>query len=128
MRNAFFVFYASINSWLLAKISSFTETLTQITVHFSHAVFQIIDKDRLSHLRSTIEQQELIDELKIFTLIDEVKDDAVTAGEWNEDHETQLNWYGNLLYNQHDWEVEQVHKYLTDVIERAEIPLPKDQS
>lgn len=119
MRDAVFIFYATLNSWALAKISNLTEALTQMTVHFSHAVFQIIDKNRLSHLRSTIEQQELIDELKVFSLIDEVKNDAIDSGEWNEDHETQLNWYGNILYNQHDWEVEQVHRYLTDVIERA---------
>jgi hypothetical protein len=119
MRDAVFIFYATLNSWALAKISDLTEALTQMTVHFSHAVFQIIDKNRLSHLRSTIEQQELIDELKVFSLIDEVKNDAIDSGEWNEDHETQLNWYGNILYNQHDWEVEQVHRYLTDVIERA---------
>jgi hypothetical protein len=123
MRNAFFIFYATLNSWALAKISNLTEALTQMTVHFSHAVFQIIDKNRLSHLRSIIEQQDLIDELKVFSLIDEVKNDAIDSGEWNEDHETQLNWYGNILYNQHDWEVEEVHRYLTDVIERASITM-----
>lgn len=123
MRDAVFIFYATLNSWALAKISNLTETLTQMTVHFSHAVFQIIDKNRLSHLRSIIEQQELIDELKIFSMIDEVKNDAVDSGEWNEDHENQLNWYGNMLYNQHDWEVEEVHRYLTDVIERASITM-----
>ena len=123
MRNAFFIFYATLNSWALAKISNLTEALTQMTVHFSHAVFQIIDKNRLSHLRSIIEQQDLIDELKIFSMIDEVKNDAVDSGEWNEDHENQLNWYGNMLYNQHDWEVEEVHRYLTDVIERASITM-----
>ena len=119
MRDAIFIFYATLNSWALAKISNLTEALTQMTVHFSHAVFQIIDKNRLSHLRSIIEQQDLIDELKVFSMIDEVKNDAIDSGEWNEDHETQLNWYGNILYNQHDWEVEEVHRYLTDVIERA---------
>ena len=123
MRDAIFIFYATLNSWALAKISNLTEALTQMTVHFSHAVFQIIDKNRLSHLRSIIEQQELIDELKIFSMIDEVKNDAVDSGEWNEDHENQLNWYGNMLYNQHDWEVEEVHRYLTDVIERASITM-----
>lgn len=123
MRDAVFIFYATLNSWALAKISNLTEALTQMTVHFSHAVFQIIDKNRLSHLRSIIEQQDLIDELKVFSLIDEVKNDAIDSGEWNEDHETQLNWYGNILYNQHDWEVEEVHRYLTDVIERASITM-----
>ena len=123
MRDAIFIFYATLNSWALAKISNLTEALTQMTVHFSHAVFQIIDKNRLSHLRSIIEQQELIDELKIFSMIDEVKNDAVDSGEWNEDHENQLNWYGNMLFNQHDWEVEEVHRYLTDVIERASMTM-----
>ena len=124
MKNALFIFYATINSLILEKINDFTNALTMMTVHAAHAVFAIIDDKRLGYLRSVVEQQEVIDELKIFNLIEGVKDNAVDLGEWNEDHEIQFNMLGNLLYTEHDWEVEQVHKYLTDVIERAEMKMP----
>ena len=124
MKNALFIFYATINSWILEKINNVTNTMTMMTVHAAHAVFAIIDDKRLGYLRSVVEQQEVIDELKIFTLIESVKNNAIDLGEWNEDHETQFNMLGNLLYTEHDWEVEQVHKYLTDVIERAEMKMP----
>ena len=126
MKEALFLFYATLNSWILARIHSFTNSLTLFVVHIAHAVFSIIDKKRLGYVRSVIEQQEVIDEIKIFSLIEAVKDDAVTLGRWNEDHETQFNLYGNLLYTEHDWEVEQVHQYLTEVIERAELTMPGD--
>ena len=126
MKNGLFFLYSSFNAWVLQKISKATETLTMLTAHFSYAVFAVIDQDRLSHLRSVVEQQHLIDELKVFSMINEVQEDAVNTGEWNEDHENQLNWYGNILYNQHDWEVEEVHRYLTDVVERASLKMSQD--
>jgi len=126
MRNALFFVYSIFNAWVLQKISKATETLTTLTAHFSYAIFAVIDKDRLSHLRSVVEQQHLIDELKVFSMINEVQEDAVNNGEWNEDHENQLNWYGNILYNQHDWEAEEVQRYLTDVVERASLQMSQD--
>jgi hypothetical protein len=126
MKDTLFFCYATFNSWILSKLKNFTENLTLCVVHASHAIYSFIDKDRVKHLRSTLEQQDLIDELKVFSSIDEIKDDAISVGEWNEDHEAQLNWFGNILYNHYDWEVEEVHRYLTEVIERASSTMAKD--
>ena len=126
MRSALFVFFAYANQRLLSRIDIISETLTQIIIHFAHAIFLIIDSERMDHVRSSVEQRDAISELRVFNLIKEVADDAINYGAWNEEHETKLNVVGNILYNEHDWEVEEVHRYLTEVIERATNAMPSD--
>tara|TARA_Y100000004_G_C8786010_1_gene357107 strand:- start:246 stop:626 length:381 start_codon:yes stop_codon:yes gene_type:complete len=119
MRNALFVFCAYVNQQILNQINQLNETLTMLVVHSAHAFFSLIDNDRMDHVRSTVEQKNAISELRVFALISEVVDDAIDVGGWNEDHETKLNFFGNMLYTEHDWDVDEVHRYLTEVIERA---------
>lgn len=126
MRSALFVFFAYANQRLLSRIDIISETLTQVIIHFAHAIFLIIDSERMDHVRSSVEQRDAISELRVFNLIKEVADDAINYGAWNEEHETKLNVFGNILYNEHDWEVEEVHRYLTEVIERATNAMPSD--
>ena len=119
MRNALFIFCAYANQQILNAIKDLNETLMMLVMHTAHATFSMIDNDRMDHVRSTIEQKNAISELRVFGLIKEVVDDAIDVGGWNEDHETKLNFFGNMLYTEHDWEVDEVHRYLTEVIERA---------
>ncbi len=119
MKNALFVFFAYVNQRLLNLVNKVNDTTTLIIVHFAHAVFLLIDPERMYHVRSSLEQRDAISELRVFNLIKEVAEDAIDDGAWNDDHETKLNMFGNILYTEHDWEVEEVHRYLTEVIERA---------
>lgn len=119
MKNALFVFCAYVNQQILNEIKNLNETLTMLVIHSAHALFSMIDNDRMDHVRSTVEQKNAISELRVFALISEVVDDAIDVGGWNEDHETKLNFFGNMLYTEHDWDVDEVHRYLTEVIERA---------
>ncbi len=119
MKNALFVFCAYVNQQILNEIKNLNETLTMLVIHSAHAMFSMIDNDRMDHVRSTVEQKNAISELRVFALISEVVDDAIDVGGWNEDHETKLNFFGNMLYTEHDWDVDEVHRYLTEVIERA---------
>ena len=119
MKNALFVFCAYVNQQILNEIKNLNETLTMLVIHSAHAMFSRIDNDRMDHVRSTVEQKNAISELRVFALISEVVDDAIDVGGWNEDHETKLNFFGNMLYTEHDWDVDEVHRYLTEVIERA---------
>ena len=119
MRNALFVFCAYVNQKILNEITKLNETLMMLVMHSAHALFSLIDNDRMDHVRSTVEQKNAISELRVFGLIKEVVDDAIDVGGWNEDHETKLNFFGNMLYTEHDWDVDEVHRYLTEVIERA---------
>ena len=126
MKNALFVFCAYVNQQMLNAIKDLNETLTMLVIHFAHATFSMIDNDRMDHVRSTVEQKNAISELRVFGLIKEVVDDAIDVGGWNEDHETKLNFFGNILYTEHDWDVDEVHRYLTEVIERAAGSMPSD--
>lgn len=126
MRDALFVFCAYVNRRLLHFINAINENLTLVIVHTAHAFFSLIDKDRMNHVRSSVEQKDAISELRVFNLIKEVAEEAIDIGAWNEDHETKLNFFGNILYTEHDWEVEEVHRYLTEVIERASDSMPSD--
>jgi len=119
MKNAFFVFFAYYNQQLLNYVNTLNDTSTTMIVHFAHAVFLLIDSERMNHVRSSVEQKDAIGELKIFNLIKEVAEEAIDHGGWSEDHETKLNMFGNILYTEHDWDVEEVHRYLTEVIDRA---------
>ena len=57
MRNALFVFCAYVNQQILNEIKKLNETLTMLVVHSAHAMFSMIDNDRMDHVRSTVEQK-----------------------------------------------------------------------
>ena len=117
MKYALFVFFSRINFMLLLKIRSTTEMLACIANTFTSYVLKIIDRDRMEHAASAVEQHQEILELQVLYNIFEVRNEAVRLGQWNEDHEGKLNFLGNLLCNEYDWEVEQVERYLYEVIE-----------
>ena len=110
----------------MLKINNFTENLTLMTVYSSHAIYFLIDKSRVEYLKSILEQQDLIDELDVVNSIDKIKNNAIDVGGWNEDHEVELNSCGSILHNQYDWEVEEVHRYLLEVIAQADATMTQD--
>lgn len=116
MRTALFDLYASFNTKLLQKVSALNYNLVSIVTQTAYAIFLILDEDRVHHIRTTIEQQSEIDELEIFSMIDQVKNEAIDIGEWNEEHEAKLNWCGNLLYSNHDWDVDEIRRYISEVV------------
>ena len=126
MKEVLFIFFATINNWLMLKINNFTENLTLMTVYSSHAIYFLIDKSRVEYLKSILEQQDLIDELDVVNSIDKIKNNAIDVGGWNEDHEVELNSCGSILHNQYDWEVEEVHRYLLEVIAQADATMTQD--
>lgn len=126
MKEVLFAFFATINSWLIIKINNFTENVTLMTVYSSHAIYYLIDKSRVEHLKSILEQQDLLSELSIVDSIDKIKNNAIDIGCWNEEHENELNYCGSILHNEHDWDVEEVHRYLLEVIEQADSKMTQD--
>lgn len=126
MKDVLFVFFATLNAWIIQKINNFTENITFMTVYSSHAIYSLIDESRVEHLKSILEQQDLIDELSVVHSIDMIKNDAIDFGGWNEEHEVELNSCGSILHNQYDWEVEEVHRYLLEVIAEADANMKQD--
>tara|TARA_B100001094_G_C18160597_1_gene789070 strand:+ start:750 stop:1130 length:381 start_codon:yes stop_codon:yes gene_type:complete len=126
MKEVLFVFFATINNWLMSKINNFTENITLMTVYSSHAIYFLIDESRVEYLKSILEQQDLIDELDVVNSIDKIKNNAIDVGGWNEEHELELNSCGSILHNEYDWDVEEVHRYLLEVIEQADSTMTQD--
>ena len=119
MKDALFVAIARIHFILISKIKNCADLLIAIITGLSNSTLKIIDRNRMNHAESTVDQYETISELQTLTNIEQVKNDAINIGEWNEDHEVKLNFFGNILCNEHDWEVEQVERYLHAVIDEG---------
>lgn len=117
MKHVLFFLLSKINGAITKLIKDFAEMSMAISTGTTCHVMKLIDHKRMEHAESIADQIDEIKELQILHNINEIRNDAVKIGKWNEDHETQLNFLGNLLYNECDWEVEQVERYLHEVIE-----------
>jgi len=117
MKEVLFQIISHVNIKLLSAIRGFSDLLVALTTATAGTTLKIIDKERMTHAESAVDQSETINELQILFHINEVKDDAIRHGAWNEDHENKLNFFGTILYNEHDWEIEQVQRYIYEVIE-----------
>lgn len=117
MKNALFNCVSHCNLLILKIIRSLGDFLIIANGRIGWLVLSLIDKKRLSHAEAATEQESEISELSVLFGITAVRNDAMTKGMWNEDHQDTLNFLGNLLANEHDWEVEQVERYLYEVIE-----------
>lgn len=126
MKEVLFIFFATLNNWLLTRVNNLTENITLMTVYSSHAIYSLIDKSRVEYLKSIIEQQDVIDELDVVNSINMVRNDAIDFGGWNEEHEVKLNSFGSILHNQYDWEVEEVHRYILEVIAEGDELMAQD--
>ena len=116
MKNILFNAVSYINSVTLSAIRGISDTAINITLASTAMLLKIIDKERMAYAESAAQQHEEINELQILANIDEIRNDAVRHGEWNEEHEHKLNFFGNLLCNHYNWEVNQVERYLHEVI------------
>lgn len=125
MKEALFMIVTYCNNKALHKVKSVAELMIAMITGATSSLLKLIDKDRMLHAESIVQQIEEITELQILSNIDEIKNDAIETGYWNEEHEVGLNFLGNLLCNQHDWEVEQVERYLHEVIATGP---PEDQN
>lgn len=116
MKNALFSLVSHTNLLILKIIKGIAEGLIIINGKIGWIVLTLIDKERMRHAQVISEQEEEISELNVLLGINEIRNDALKSGKWNEDHEDSLNLLGNVLANEHDWEVENVERYLHEVI------------
>ena len=116
MRYGLFCAVGHLHVLLTTAIKRIADKLIAMSSLFSSLLMKIIDSERMHHAESYVEQSEEISELSILKIIHEIKDDANNIGGWTDDHEGKLNYFGNVLANEYDWEVEDVHRYLMDVI------------
>lgn len=116
MKHSLFLAVSHVHWIITEKIKQLNEKLCNVITAATNLILKILDPERTNHARNAIEQINVISELQVLFHIQEIRNDAVKLGEWNEDHEGKLNFLGNLLCNEHDWETEQVERYLHEVI------------
>lgn len=116
MKHGLFSAITRLNLLVIVSVKELADIILAISSAMTYNVLKLIDNDRMLHATSTVDQIDEITELQVLHHIEEVRDDAVRHGAWNEEHEFRLNSLGTLLCNEHDWEVEQVHRYLHEVI------------
>lgn len=126
MKEILFAIVSHFNLRLIEAVRDFSDMLTAISNSLAKTTLKIIDKNRIEHAESAVDQLETIAELQILSHINEVRNDAIKHGAWNEDHEGRLNILGTILYNEHDWELEQVERYIYEVIETGPAFIPEE--
>jgi hypothetical protein len=117
MRNFLFKTISHINYVIFSSITKIANGLVFVNGRIGWMILNVIDKKRMHHAETAVEQQGEMSELNVLFTIFQVRNNALKSGQWNEEHEDQLNFLGNVLANEHDWEVEQVQRYLYEVIE-----------
>lgn len=93
------------------------DLLVKLTANYFRFVLWIIDRERMDHAEQTVLQSSMNTELEILMMVSKVKEDALSIGVWKENHSMALNELGSRLYNECDWEEDQIHRYLRMVVE-----------
>lgn len=87
------------------------------TAHFFKFILWLIDQDRMDHAEEAVRQTDLSTELEILIMVSKVKEDALNVGFWRENHSMALNELGSRLYNECEWEEEEIHNYMRMIVE-----------
>lgn len=128
MKKALFELVASYGQNSIALLVKLNEITSQIIGYsFGAVIFvnakitrillNLIDHPRYNHAAEVIEQSMITTELKILSAISELKQDVLAQKRWTNSHSDQLNYYGNLLANECDWEAGKIHSYMRQVVE-----------
>lgn len=116
MKDALFSLVTYLHSIVIFAVKDVANMLIAIVINGSTMLLKIIDPERMEHAEEAVDQEESITELKILQDISSVRDDAIQCNEWNEDHEEHLSFLASLLYNQHDWDEDQISDYIRTVV------------
>ena len=116
MKDALFSLVTYLHSIVIFAVKDVANMLIAIVINGSTMLLKIIDSERMEHAEEAVDQEESITELKILQDISSVRDDAIQCNEWNEDHEEHLSFLASLLYNQHDWDEDQISDYIKTVV------------
>tara|TARA_B100000902_G_C27221975_1_gene870168 strand:+ start:546 stop:917 length:372 start_codon:yes stop_codon:yes gene_type:complete len=117
MKNLTFLAVMNLHIFVVSVIKNVCLFLLNVSGFLFSAILRVIDIDQFSHGQTVDEQSEELSELNILISIKKVRDNAVKTGHWNTNHQQQLETLGNVLANNFEWEVDQVEKYIYDIIE-----------
>lgn len=107
---------------LLVRFSAILVGLLRVGIaKLAVVLMKRIDKEAY---QQTIDEAEAAQELKqqsteleLLSNATKLKEHALETGEWTDDHSEALNAIGNALLNDCDWDEDDIHQYLRDVVE-----------
>ena len=77
----------------------------------------LIDKERVDHTETVIEQFPLNNELQILMNVTRLKEDALERKTWTNHHSSTLNQLSSKLYNECNWDQNRIHEYMRAIVE-----------
>jgi hypothetical protein len=91
--------------------------LQTLIAKVGYTTLKLFYKNNLEEAERIIEATAVNTELTLLSKASELKDHAVSIGDWTEHHTVALNAIGNALLHECDWEQKDVHTYLKRVVE-----------
>lgn len=98
--------HTTLSDWLLRGVA-----------HTFKFILWLIDSKRTKYTEEVILQSDISTELEILMMVSKVKEDALNIGFWLDNHSMALNELGSRLYNECEWEEEDIHRYMRMVVE-----------
>lgn len=98
--------HVTLSDWVLRGVA-----------HSFKFLLWLIDRKRTDYTEQVVLQSDMSTELEILMMVSKVKEDALNIGFWRENHSMALNELGSRLYNECDWEEEDIHRYMRMVVE-----------
>lgn len=102
-----FLWLADLSKVLLAKGGIFLLNLIDADL-FAEKVAEEEAQKELERMNS---------ELELMSNATKLKEHALETGDWTDQHTIAIEAIGNALLNECDWEEEDVHRYLREVVE-----------
>lgn len=93
------------------------DLILKLTAHIFKFILWLIDDERINHAEEAVKQSSLSTELEILMMVSKVKEDALNVGFWRENHSMALNELGSRLYNECEWEEDEIHRYMRMIVE-----------
>lgn len=87
------------------------------SAHAIKFILYLIDKDRLKYAEEVHRQSTISTEFKILANVLKVKEDALSKKVWTQNHAIALNNLATKLYHECDWQEDQIHGYMKEIVE-----------
>lgn len=114
---AIIAFFRETGDLLSYGVESVSNFFVWIFAHAFRFALWLIDSERVDHAEQVIDQYVISRELEILGAISHVKENALNAKVWSENHSKALNILGNRLFQECDWDEERIHDYMRRVVE-----------
>ncbi len=124
MRKLLFDLVAKITATIIVSVQFLSSSTTLVVGVVGHFFMRLVDSKRLKTYEALLEpeqdtgelkQQGL--ELKLLAAAQQVRDHAKDQDDWTDHHTDALNAIGEALIVELDWEEDNVHTYLRELVE-----------